>query len=253
MTLRSLSVFTAWAICAGDYFFKMNKKIGSPCITAVLLTAIAALESAKILPYAPFFLVYGFLAIAASLYYREIYIARLKTPLAQCLRLSLMSTAAGVLYVSVFIAAAGSFLTFNGGMNSFNWDIIFIYRFICQGIALSPVIKNTVLFLFIVGWAGVVEELFYRGVLFGYLRGKRSFIQAALVSSLFFGLRHFLQLLYISPYPAGAGVIYFFFSFTAGMLLSWLYEKTKCLTVCIVTHTAVNLLGFPFLLNSFKN
>jgi len=231
----------------------MNKKIGSPLIAAVLLTLIAALESAKILPYAPFFLVYGSLAIVVSLYYREIYLSRLKIAPRECLRLSLISAAIGILYISAFIALVGLFLRYNGGIRSLNWDIIFIYRFICQGIALSPIIKNTVLFLFIVGWAGVVEELFYRGALFGYLRIRRSFIQAALISSLFFGLRHSLQLLYISPYPAGAGAIYFLFSFTAGMLLSWLYEKTKCLTVCIVTHTAVNLLGFPFLLNSLQN
>ena len=220
---------------------------------AVVLTAIAALESANILPYAPFFLVYGFLAIAASLYYRELYLSRLKIAPRKCLRLSLISTAIGMLYASIFIGLIGAFLRYNGGIRSLDWDIIFIYRFICQGIHLSPFIKNTVLFLFIVVWAGVVEELFYRGVLFGYLRGKRSFIRAALVSSLFFGLRHSLQLLYISPYPAGAGVIYFFFSFLAGMLLSGLYESSKSLTVCIVTHTAVNFIGFPFLLHYLQN
>ena len=229
----------------------MNKKIGSPLIAAVLLTLIAALESAKILPYAPFFLVYGSLAIVVSLYYRELS-ETIADPVLKDF-LSLISAAIGILYISAFIALVGLFLRYNGGIRSLNWDIIFIYRFICQGIALSPIIKNTVLFLFIVGWAGVVEELFYRGALFGYLRIRRSFIQAALISSLFFGLRPSLQLLYISPYPAGAGAIYFLFSFTAGMLLSWLYEKTKCLTVCIVTHTAVNLLGFPFLLNSLQN
>ncbi len=230
----------------------MDRKF-SPYIAAVLLTAIAALESAGILPYAPFFLVYGSLAIAASIYYRGIYLSRLKIAPLECLRLSLGSVFIGIIYIFAFVGLVGWFLRYNGGIRSLEWDIIFIYRFICQGIALSPVIKNTVLFLFIVVWAGVVEELFYRGALFGYLRARRSFIQAALISSLFFGLRHSLQLLYISPYPAGAGVIYFLFSFLAGMLLSGLYEKTKCLTVCIVTHTAVNLLGFPFLLNSFQN
>ena len=234
---------------------------------AVLLTAIAALESANVLPYAPFFLVYGFLAMVASLYYRELYLSRLKIVPFKCLGLSLISVFVGILYAFAFIALIGAFLRYNGGIRTLDWDIIFIYRFICQGIALSPFIKNTVLFLFIVVWAGVVEELFYRGVLFGYLRGlgygkpnhgplasgNRSFIQAAMVSSLFFGLRHSLQLLYISPYPAGAGVIYFFFSFLAGMLLSGLYESSKSLTVCIVTHTAVNFIGFPFLLRYLQN
>lgn len=230
----------------------MSKKI-SPFITAVLLTAIAALESAKILPYAPFFLVYGFLAIVASLYYRELYLSRLKIAPFKCLGLSLISVFVGILYASAFIALIGAFLRYSGGIRTLDWDIIFIYRFICQGIALSPFIKNTILFLFIVVWAGAVEELFYRGALFGYLRLNRSFVQAALVSSLFFGLRHSLQLLYISPYPWGAGVIYFLFSFTAGMLLSGLYERSKSLTVCIVTHTAVNFIGFPILLNYLKN
>ena len=230
----------------------MGRKI-SPYIAAVLLTAIAAVESAKLFPYAPFFLVYGSLAVAASLYYRGIYLSRLKIAPRECLRLSLVSVFVGIIYIFVFVGLVGWFLRYSGGIRSLDWDIIFIYRFICQGIALSPVIKNTVLFLFIVIWAGVVEELFYRGALFGYLRGKNSFFKAALASSFFFGLRHSLQLLYISPYPAGAGAIYFLFSFLAGMLLSGLYEKTKCLTVCIVTHTAVNLLGFPFLLSSFQN
>ncbi len=230
----------------------MTKKI-SPLFAAVALTAIAALESAKILPYAPFFLVYGFLAVAASFYYRELYIARLRTPALKCLGLSLIGVIAGILYASVFIGLIGAFLRYNGGIRGLDWDIIFIYRFICQGIALSPFIKNTILFLFIVVWAGVVEELFYRGALFGYLRLNRPFIQAALVSSLFFGLRHSLQLLYICPYPWGAGVIYFFFSWTAGMLLSGLYERSKSLTVCIITHTTLNFFGFPFLLRYLQN
>lgn len=230
----------------------MNKKI-SPLITAVVLTAIAAIESARILPYAPFFLVYGSLAIAVSIYYRNIYVSRLRIAPLRCLGLSLLSVIAGILYAGVFITITGAFLRYNGGINSLNWDIIYIYRFICQGIGLSPFIKNAVLFLFIVVWAGVVEELFYRGALFGYLRQGRSFVLAAIGSSLFFGIRHSLQLLYVSPYPWGAGMIYFLFSFTAGVLLSWLYERSKSLTVCIITHTTLNFLGFPLLLRYLQN
>lgn len=98
--------------------------------------------------------------------------------------------------------------------------------------------------LFILFWAPVGEELFYRGYMQGILRQSRSFKVSALVSAAFFGIRHATHLFFLWPnVPLVAAGSWVLSAFVFGLLMSYLYEKTRSLYPLMVVHAGVNLIG----------
>lgn len=85
--------------------------------------------------------------------------------------------------------------------------------------------------------APVVEETFFRGLLFGSLRAKLGFWLAMPISALLFSLAHI-------PSVGLLGAITLLpVLFLAGCVLAFLYEKTHSLYPSIVAHMTFNLLG----------
>jgi membrane protease YdiL (CAAX protease family) len=83
--------------------------------------------------------------------------------------------------------------------------------------------------------APVSEEIFFRGFLFGGLRGRMSFWAAAIVSGLLFGLVH------LPTGPAQVPPLAVF-----GVLLAWLYERTGSLGPPIFMHMIQNAIAFSY-------
>lgn len=113
-----------------------------------------------------------------------------------------------------------------------------------------PVGRTTWLyFVFIFLWAGLGEELFYRGYLYGTLR-KRGVgaIRAALVSSALFGLRHAAQLAPVHPYPLAAAISWVVIAFVIGLALAWIYERCASLWPPVLAHYLFNLIPLAGLL-----
>jgi membrane protease YdiL (CAAX protease family) len=98
--------------------------------------------------------------------------------------------------------------------------------------------------LFVVIWAPVGEELFYRGYIHGMLRRTRGFWTASLVSAAFFGIRHATHLFFLWPnLPMVAMSIWVVDTFVFGLLMNYLYEKTHSLYPLILIHVGVNIVG----------
>ena len=92
-------------------------------------------------------------------------------------------------------------------------------------------------------WAGLGEELFYRGYLYTSLRGRWGVTLGAVISSGFFGIRHATQLALLGAnYPWGAALSWVVISFLVGLALCWLYEKSKSLLPSILAHYVLNLI-----------
>ncbi len=85
--------------------------------------------------------------------------------------------------------------------------------------------------------APLVEEVVFRGAIFGGLRKKKSFVFSAVVSSLIFGAAHGLGL-------------YTLIGFAAGLLLCAAYEATKNMLVPMLIHIANN--GIALLASDFS-
>ncbi len=85
------------------------------------------------------------------------------------------------------------------------------------------------------GLAPIMEETFFRGFLFGGLRGRWGLLGAAFASGLLFALAHFTGLPSLPLLPA-IGMI--------GMLFAWAYYYTGSLFAPIGAHFLFNLAAF---------
>lgn len=100
---------------------------------------------------------------------------------------------------------------------------------------IENIAKNTnplILFLSLVIFAPIAEELIFRYTVFGFSKNK---ITGTIVSSVLFSLAHVLYDFNISS---------FFIYFSMGLLLSGVYIKTKSVEGSIFAHFINNLISF---------
>ena len=84
--------------------------------------------------------------------------------------------------------------------------------------------------LVIAGWGPFAEEVFFRGFLLAALIPPLGAMRAAAVSSAVFAATHLMLGMMIPV-------------FVTGLLLSWLYLKTRSIWPCIAAHAAQNLIA----------
>ncbi len=82
----------------------------------------------------------------------------------------------------------------------------------------------------VAGWVPFVEELFFRGFLFQGLASRYGVLWGATVSSAVFAVAHLM---------IGAMIPIF----VTGLLLAWVYSRTRSLWVPMAAHSAQNLLA----------
>jgi hypothetical protein len=219
-----------------------------------LLTFVALLEN-TILPWAPFYVVYATLATwipfrLGGIGFGSMRDWRWGTWVAVGL-LPLAVQAFGGIWVAALFpallgalgvdAAAADGITFSlpaalGELFRRTGEIWSVQRGTAQGFYLGGILLR----------AGLGEEVCYRGYLQEALRRRHGFGVSLVVASLLFAVRHATQLGLVTPYPWGAAAAWVAFSFLAGLLLGWMYEKTGGLAAPVLAHYLINLI--PFLL-----
>ena len=90
---------------------------------------------------------------------------------------------------------------------------------------------------------GLIEEIFFRGILL-YLFRKRTHLHQVLYSSVIFSLAHSLNLL--SGFDFSIVLLHFLAAFAIGVLLAILRLKDQSLILVIVTHSLINYSDFLF-------
>lgn len=85
------------------------------------------------------------------------------------------------------------------------------------------------------------EELFFRGVLFRAVRDRKGFWPGAAVSSLCFGLIHYV------PGPATGTILLMTVMVFTGLGLAFVYERRGALWAPIVAHATFNVIGFTLI------
>ncbi len=78
--------------------------------------------------------------------------------------------------------------------------------------------------------APVLEELFFRGMIYQRLRGYCDAVPAILISSAFFGAFH-------------GNLVQFVYAFLIGCMLAFVYEKLKTIWAPVLFHVGANLLS----------
>jgi membrane protease YdiL (CAAX protease family) len=90
--------------------------------------------------------------------------------------------------------------------------------------------------------APIVEETFFRGILFRSIRDRRGFWPGALVSGVLFGLVHWV------PSPWQDAVLLQTIMVFTGIALAWIYERRGSLLANIAAHMAFNAVGIFLIL-----
>lgn len=199
---------------------------------SLLLTLVAALEN-TIAPWAPFYVVYAALALGVPLLLRQAGFGSLRRP-----RLPYWLAA-----VVLAVALQGLFrLITRGAQLPEMFGRVFVAAE--DRLAMKPETIAKWYLLFIQVWAGLGEEVFYRGYLQRNLRRRFGPLPSIGAASLVFATRHYTQVLIVWPHvdwrPA---TIWVAGAFIVSLALGALYEKSGSLWPPIVCHYLFNVLG----------
>lgn len=88
--------------------------------------------------------------------------------------------------------------------------------------------------------APVFEEVLYRGILFGALRKRFSYLASAMISSIVFGALHM-------------NLIQFIYAAAMGYIFAYFYEKTRKLLFPILAHVFANGISLIMTFTGFSN
>jgi membrane protease YdiL (CAAX protease family) len=221
-------------------------------VVSIVLLALALFES-TLAPWAPYFFLFAVLALAIPLALKSSRYGKFKEVFSRHWKLILLIWAVSILIDQATSGAIAKVIL--SGMGVFRnpeYSLPAFTEVLLSGAASRmriPPMAATIIFAFIaVIWAPIGEELFYRGYVFGMLRERRGFLASALVSSLFFGLRHVLPVFFLFPRLYWISALSWgVFAFVFGMLNNLLYEKTGSLYPCMIGHALLNLASLAFM------
>lgn len=224
---------------------------GGVVTVATALFALTVLEN-SVLPWAPFFVLSALLTTLIPLILGAYSFGRSRLPgwltAAVIVATPVLMQALGVLWMGVVFPGILGALGFGGDelagpIYSLGAAFELLFQISAARWATSPETIRTAYLLFVLLWAGLGEELFFRGYMHGVLRQRHGFATAAIVSAAFFGVRHAAQLALVWPgYPWGTALSWVLFAFAFGVVMSYLYEKARTLYPLVAAHYLLNLI-----------
>lgn len=235
-------------------------RIVEPAVILAVTIALMAVALAEnsVLPWAPFYFVYAALTTAVPFvagthpFGRPGRVRASTWVLVAVLPLALQAVAAvwmASLYPAIAEALGAGGVSMADPFHSFQAAFGQLFESVAARWGGEPAAYQLTYLGIVVAWAGLGEELFFRGYVHGGLRRRYSFAVAAGVSALLFGLRHAAQLALLWPdYPWGAAASWASFSVVVGLAMSWLYEREGSLWPPVVAHYAFNLVPVAALL-----
>lgn len=219
---------------------------------STLLTSIVLVESI-FPPWAPYFIVYAILAILIPSVLKTARFGSFRTALTSHWKIFLGCLVVAVIWdQGIFTQLYEYSLNRLGIGNDPFYSLNTASEILLDAAATKldiTVDSATILYaLFVLVWAPIGEELFYRGYIQEVLRDTKGFRVAALVSAAFFGIRHATHLFFLWPnVPLVAAGIWSINAFGGGLLFSYLYEKTNSLYLPMLVHAGTNIVGIIFM------
>ena len=209
----------------------LRSPLGAVAVAA-FLTMTAALEN-TVAPWAPFHVVHAALALAVPLLLGGTALGSFRRPKHRYwfLAIGLAVALHGIFGLMVaMVDLPGMFGR--------------IFTVAAGRLAREPEAIGRAYLLFVQVWAGLGEEIFYRGYLQGTLRQRFGPLAAIAAASLLFAIRHYAQVLIVWPdVDWGSATVWVAATFVVGLAFGWLYEKSASLWPSIVCHYAFNFLA----------
>lgn len=221
-------------------------------VVSMALMVIAGLEN-SVAPWAPFYVVYAALATWLPIKWGTYRFGPIKAvpwwwwlviPIIAIFMQAITSVLLNAVYDRIVVAM--------GGVKRLDDPLIAVpamfdamFAAAAEHLGATKTTVGTAYFAFIVAWAGAGEELFFRGYVQGSLRKYRSARYAIVVAAALFAVRHYMQMLLLLPkYPIFAASAWVLMGFLLGILLGFLYERTKSLWVPMAIHYLFNIIPF---------
>lgn len=110
------------------------------------------------------------------------------------------------------------------------------------GIKMNLTVVETVMYMLSMLCVGFLEEVIFRGLLFGAMV-KDGVKSAIIVSSVTFGIGHIIRLFNGSQAELVPNLLQVIYAMAAGFMFVMIYYKSKSLVACIVTHGLFNALS----------
>ena len=120
--------------------------------------------------------------------------------------------------------------------------IIMLTANLWYGVGVSRNVLDTVLYVETMLCIGFLEEIIFRGLLFGAMRRDNEGL-AVIVSSLTFGIGHVINMINGSGAELIPNLLQIVYATAAGFMFVMIYKKTNSLLVCIAAHGLFNALG----------
>lgn len=216
-------------------------------VVSILLTIIVLLESLPFTPWAPYFLIYAILAIVIPIYLKTYRFNSFRGVLSKHAKIIIILLITAIIYEIVMDLIHSAILAVYNLKGNPYYDFNAALNLLAQKAGEKfNITTNTAIAIYgvyIIIWAPIGEELFYRGYIYGELRGKQGEIPALLISSFFFGIRHLTHFFFITPTPIIPAIWWTVHAFFYGFIMVYSYKKTDSLYTPILIHFMTNLIS----------
>jgi membrane protease YdiL (CAAX protease family) len=214
------------------------------------LMVLAGLEN-RPAPWAPFYLLYATAATLLPLTWKTYHFGPVRAvrwwlwamcPVIAIMLQAIASVLVNVVYARVVVALGGPERLGNPIIGvAAMFDAMFLAA--SPRLGLEPDTVRALYFGFVVAWAGLGEELYFRGYVQGVLRRHHSARYAISVATALFAVRHYMQMLLLLPtYPVFAATAWCAMAIPAGFVLGYIYEKTNSLWMPVAIHYLFNII-----------
>jgi membrane protease YdiL (CAAX protease family) len=224
-------------------------------LVSFALMVVAGLEN-SVVPWAPFYVVYAALATLIPIKWGTYRFGPIKAvpwwawavcPVIAILVQAINSVLMSEVYSRIVVSMGGVERLENPVIDV---GAMFTALFVKTGerFHIDPKLAARLYYGFIIAWAAIGEELYFRGYVQGTLRKHHSARYAIGVATALFAVRHYMQMLLLLPkYPIFAASAWVFMAIPLGILLGYVYERTKSLWIPVAIHYLFNII--PFLVN----
>ena len=217
--------------------------------------AIAGFESG-VVPWSPFYVVYAALATWFPIYFKTYRFGPIKSLpwwgwvifCVTCVVVAIVMQAfAGLLLNGVYariVVAMGGVERLEDPLIDVDAMFNAMFAVASERLGITADTAKTLYLWFITLWAGIGEELYFRGYVQGTLRKRHSARYAIVVAAALFGARHYMQMVLLLPkYPIFAASAWVVMAFALGIFLGFLYERTRSLWLPVIIHYLFNLIA----------
>jgi len=214
---------------------------------SVLLTIIVFIESLAFVPWAPYFLIYAILAIAIPIYLKTYRFHSFKEVISKHAKIIIILLIIAIAYEVIMDIIHSTLLALYNAKGDPYYDFYAALELLAQKAGekfnISADTAIAIYGIYVIIWAPIGEELFYRGYVYGELREKYGEITALLISSFFFGIRHFTHFFFITPTPVIPAAWWAIHAFFFGFIMVYSYKKTDSLYPPMLIHLITNLIS----------